>query len=882
MPGLAKEHARRASADLSAWWTNKQQQPQSQPMLARHQSAPQNTPYDVYHPSTKAAPPSNRRRSSETVTASSPTSTPVDPSRAHLHYRDQQQQQFVTAQDEGYGDSEKKNLQEEDELARALEASQRETEAKMAKTAKEDEELRAALAESTRLARLNPSLAAQEQADLSKALLASQREVLQGSALSRPPRSSAREQSTGMVRSSSTSLEESEWALRARNEKGSLWNEAGAHGWLPPGASRAGGEDEREMEMLELAIRISLEEEEERKAREAELQAEIDYTARPSLHGQMSDSTHHSSYATAPSVPSDDSAHFSEFQRSSTPQTLANSPPKRKLPPPPASHIVTQPLSPPTSPHVGSVEHERDSSAPPLPPNPYYSPTTAHSSQAPPLPSRAPPSPPASELERSPNPSSASQLQPPQAPWTADPERSSSPYEIPFLTSSPSIRRSGAPWQPPSPLVDDESGRFSGASYTSTPSTGSMLSRNSPNFGSDQEDDNRIEEDPLEALTVRNPDASQPPSRDPPPPPPTTTALPAFESTMTGRSLSLVSEATEPPSPSSAGADSVPSQLFGAERGAASPPVQSPTLMQALQNEPPQFVSPPAEQEIAEDRWNEVTTHAAAATELPPPEPEQTTFGEGVRFGYPRACAHEEDHTCSLDGLGSDGPFPSEVVLSSESEGEERSAFSIEARSWAGLLRFLMWYGETTVAASSSDIAASPHRHCDASLSLSFRHDDLGSSILRLTISLLPVHEHSHSPDPELTIASPPPALNHSTGKGKGKARAPTSTPSTTFLLPDHLVLPTRLSSTAHTLYSLRHLAQIALSTQPSKHASPSYHALRALAQSIQQLALVSSKASAGEGKSGLGAGGRGQDDLVGRLRERLKRMRGAKDARGE
>jgi len=190
-------------------------------------------------------------------------------------------------------------------------------------------------------------------------------------------------------------------------------------------------------------------------------------------------------------------------------------------------------------------------------------------------------------------------------------------------------------------------------------------------------------------------------------------------------------------------------------------------------------------------------------------------------------------------------------------------------------------YGETTVAASPADIASSPHRHCDASLSLSFRHDDLGSSILRLTISLLPAHEHSHTPDPELTIASPPAALN-SNGKGKGKARASTASPSTTYLLPDHLVLPTRLASTAHTLYSLRHLAQIALSTQPSKHASPSYHALRSLAQSIQQLALTSSKANAGDGKAVLGAGGKGQDDLVGRLRDRLKRMRRAKEVSRE
>lgn len=95
-------------------------------------------------------------------------------------------------------------------------------------------------------------------------------------------------------------------------------------------------------------------------------------------------------------------------------------------------------------------------------------------------------------------------------------------------------------------------------------------------------------------------------------------------------------------------------------------------------------------------------------------------------------------------------------------------------------------------------------------------------------------------------------------------------------MLPDHIALPSRLANSAHTLYSLRHLAQIALSTQPSKHASPSYHALRSLAQSIQQLASTQQQQQSNE--LGSEAGGTAPpkgDDLVGRLRDRLRRMRG-------
>ena len=194
------------------------------------------------------------------------------------------------------------------------------------------------------------------------------------------------------------------------------------------------------------------------------------------------------------------------------------------------------------------------------------------------------------------------------------------------------------------------------------------------------------------------------------------------------------------------------------------------------------------------------------------------------------------------------------------------------------LIAALHRYGETTLCASRADVAASPHRHCDGALSLSFRNDDTGASILRLTFSLLPPYEHGSAPDPELTLASPPAALS-STGKGKGKAReSAASSPSTTYMLPDHISLPSRLANSAHSLYSLRHLAQIALSTQPSKEAGPSYHALRSLALSIQQLASARPQpgASSAANVGGAQSGAKG-DDLVGRLRERLRRLKGSK-----
>lgn len=222
--------------------------------------------------------------------------------------------------------------------------------------------------------------------------------------------------------------------------------------------------------------------------------------------------------------------------------------------------------------------------------------------------------------------------------------------------------------------------------------------------------------------------------------------------------------------------------------------------------------------------------------------------------------------------------------------------------------------------ASAADVAAHPSHRCDMALSLSFGQsqaqiDDQRNDfmpVIRLTATLLHPHEASHDPT-ELTVQVPTLQTTNASrtqrvlgssssggvNKGKGKASGPTSRPPASFLLPDHVVLPTRLSSIAVSLYSLRHLALIAQSTQPAKTASPSYHALRLLAEQIQALsrdsaaqrAVVAERRKTGNtqedsrlgvaGSSGGRTGVREHDDLVGRLRERLRRMRGASSAQG-
>lgn len=87
------------------------------------------------------------------------------------------------------------------------------------------------------------------------------------------------------------------------------------------------------------------------------------------------------------------------------------------------------------------------------------------------------------------------------------------------------------------------------------------------------------------------------------------------------------------------------------------------------------------------------------------------------------------------------------------------------------------------------------------------------------------------------------------------------------------------MSSLAIHLYTLRHLANIALSTQPAKDAAPSYHALRTLGSAISSLAAEHSNSHAQE----LHREQTKVDEerLLGKLRDRLRRLKPGGGAQG-
>lgn len=216
---------------------------------------------------------------------------------------------------------------------------------------------------------------------------------------------------------------------------------------------------------------------------------------------------------------------------------------------------------------------------------------------------------------------------------------------------------------------------------------------------------------------------------------------------------------------------------------------------------------------------------------------------DGLRCGYPAECARELDHVCPADGLSASAGIPETVELASDLP-PDHTSWAIEAHSWVALVRALMWYGDTVVTASSDDLADSPSNRCAATASLEFRSDDEEVPILRLVLTLLPPrdpasHQAVHR---ELCVQK---SQSTSGAKGKGKARAGPA-PSSSFLLSDVVHLPARLSSLAIQLYSLRHLASIARATQPStplplqargNGTVEGYPALRELADAISTLA---------------------------------------------
>lgn len=137
--------------------------------------------------------------------------------------------------------------------------------------------------------------------------------------------------------------------------------------------------------------------------------------------------------------------------------------------------------------------------------------------------------------------------------------------------------------------------------------------------------------------------------------------------------------------------------------------------------------------------------------------------------------------------------------------------------------------------------------------------------MIRLTITLLSSDQY-HTFH-ELSIVPSSPTSSPINSKGKAKARLA----STIFELPDHQILPTRLNSIAISLYTLRHLSNIAASTQASKDASLSYLNLRTLATSISELAKEHDLSS----NEGVETKGKEEDRLVTRLKDRLRRLGG-------
>lgn len=197
--------------------------------------------------------------------------------------------------------------------------------------------------------------------------------------------------------------------------------------------------------------------------------------------------------------------------------------------------------------------------------------------------------------------------------------------------------------------------------------------------------------------------------------------FPPFVSTLAGRSLSFVSERTEPNQSNASLASlddeprtstsSFPSTTWydvGSESLNIGP---SPALKARLASDREReravgittsVSSTPSTRSVAppgptpSDFPYPSTSEEAAILQTSPPtfsavdEPEGAgeTFGDGVRFGYPASCAQE--HACAMDGLHSTAPFLEEIELAT-AEGEDKGRFSVEARTWVALLRFLMW-----------------------------------------------------------------------------------------------------------------------------------------------------------------------------------------------
>ncbi|BGP30920.1 hypothetical protein JCM10296v2_002682 [Rhodotorula toruloides] len=660
---------------------------------------------------------------------------------------------------------------------------------------------------------------------------------------------------------------------------------------LPPGAAAAWDDESREMEMLALAIRMSEEEERERRRlEEREFEEVVRRIEGESASGSAGGSTDEEGSSTG------HEGRKKGRRRSRVQPPLASSLSRTSSPPLPPTVPAQAPPRPPapketmsaatmasyrTAPETPFSNLMRISSA--------ESQSSATSTTRPPPPRRAPPPPPPAPQRLRPTPPDTPRVAqtstlpappavpprpyPPPGPSSASSHHlsistdstrdSGSPLEMPYLSPSSSLRSSNRAEREARPAI---------AGFFDEVVEADGVERERRVSASTSRSFEEEEEGLASALSVRNPDSRQStlssttstssssssasasaaarnpdPTWDP-------SDLPVFPSASMGisayanRSMSAIDEATEPASSIGGGGEESRQESF------------------------PSTVSvEPAEGARCEGEWlrgleggqqvgrspeptagSSLDTPTTPVAPLPPRRTDSVTpvtHADGMRFGYPAECAHQLGHVCPQDGLSNQGAVPETIELASStpSMGEMRDSWAVEAQSWVALLRLLMWYGDTTVVASSADIASSASARCAANASLEFRPDDEGLPVVRLVISLVPSHESTLRLAAHRELSVQKANVADSSAKGKGKARASTTIPQMTFHLPDVLHLPTRLSSLAIQLYSLRHLASIARATQPSKSPPPpslassgeveGYAALRELADAIALLA---------------------------------------------
>ncbi|KAM0788298.1 hypothetical protein ACM66B_001441 [Microbotryomycetes sp. NB124-2] len=839
---LSRDWGKRTSLDGSGWWQQKQprstssSEMTSQPMFTRSLSAP--VTQDNYYswpyaqPTVAAAPQAQQSTVSLERTTSAHDSGYHDSSNDHVtHLTDDKIAE--KARSDKDGDSQLIRQRELEAVKEAVRRSKLEAEQRRNTREQEELMLQAAIAESQRLAELARSAREREQADEAQAILESRRHSLQQAQSTdrapnwlSPPGTWAEASPTAGSSSSShgQSLESSEMLLRSRNEKGGLWSEAGAHGWLPPGASWGAvtAEEAREADMLERAIKASLEEEQARARAEGQEHEQIASQSQASRRETVADRTQrplsHISIDVPPAPPDIYDSNSEMYRATVTPTALlANSGAQRQATHTALLPIVTTPISPPMSPETTSKTKLRAGPVE-LPPYAESDPSSPLSTARSPL-TMSPPTSPllGSEALLSPRPMSSIE---PSSPWDAQRSGASgSPFDLPFLMSSTSLH-SLSPTR-------ERSQHDRALTSDSLPGINVCGPGGAGLPGNATLDEERPmaenEGDPISPLMIRNPDPSELASSTLAADQATRVSRQAFLTpifTGTTRTLSLVSERTEPPSPTSKA--SIHTKLSGASADADA------RLLASV--EPTRHGSSKLRDELSSSPASD-TRPGGEASESP-----SDYIEDGVRFGFVEREVGKDGVNRLKGNMSREAPFPTAVSLSSMTDDREQApklGFVVEATSWTQLLRVLMWFGDSTIAASSHDTRVTQPRRCEASLSLSFDELDSGELVVRLTAassSVASTQEHSELRLLESTSRS-------SDGKGKARARE-NLFERAVFVLPDRLVLPARLSQVAISLHSLRQVAQIAASTVPAEDASDEFYALRALAARIKSLSI--------------------------------------------